>query len=120
MSNKKVLLTALAVVAAIALTVPFTGRTANIRSSVAPNPLALENSPLEKAPTVSTEQDVPQVVSLQVTPSGSGAAKLAEQYARELGLSIVGVEEITRTGRSSSSEPKVLSTSGKSYFAIGH
>lgn len=50
----------------------------------------------------------------------SSAAKLAEQYARETGLSIVGVEEITRTGRSSSSEPKVLSTSGKSYFPSGH
>jgi hypothetical protein len=50
----------------------------------------------------------------------SSAAKIAKQYAREVGLSIVGVEEITRTGRSSSSEPMVLSTSGKSYFPIGH
>lgn len=48
------------------------------------------------------------------------AAKLATDYARKLGLTIVGVEEITMTGRSSESEPKVLSTSGKSYFPAGH
>ena len=52
--------------------------------------------------------------------SSSSAAKLAEEHARGLGLSIVGVEEVTRTGRSSSSEPKVLATSGKSYFPTGH
>ena len=50
----------------------------------------------------------------------TGAAKLAEEYAQELGLNIVRVEEITRTGRSSTSQPKVLSTSGKSYFPSGH
>ncbi len=50
----------------------------------------------------------------------SSAARIAVQYAQELGLSIVGVEEITRTGRSSSLEPKVLSASGKSYFPSGH
>ena len=50
----------------------------------------------------------------------SSAAQLAEQYAREKGLSIVGVEEITRTGQSSSSEPRVLSNSDKSYFPSGH
>ena len=50
----------------------------------------------------------------------SSAAKLAEQPAREIGLSIVGVEEITVTDRSTSSESKVLSASGKSYFPSGH
>jgi hypothetical protein len=44
---------------------PFTGRTTNIRS----NPTTLEPSPVDKATIVSTE-DVPQVISLQVTPSG--------------------------------------------------
>jgi hypothetical protein len=48
------------------------------------------------------------------------AAKLAEEHARELGLSIIGVEEVTRTGKSSSSEAKVLAISGKSYFPTGH
>lgn len=52
--------------------------------------------------------------------NASSAAKLAEEHTRELGLNIIGIEEITRTGRSSSSEPKVLSISGKSYFPIGH
>jgi hypothetical protein len=65
MSNKRVFLAALAVVAAAALTLPFTGRTANIRS----NPTRQETIPVERATGVSTE-DVPQVVSLQVTPSG--------------------------------------------------
>jgi hypothetical protein len=45
---------ALTVVAATALTLPLTGRTANIRSSQERNPT----------------KDVPQVISLQVTPSG--------------------------------------------------
>jgi len=75
MSNKKVFLVALAVVAAIVLTVPFTGRTASIRSSIDRssidrNPTKLETSPVESGANVSTEDDVPQVVSLQVTPSG--------------------------------------------------
>ena len=30
----------------------------------------LESSPVEKAPPATTEEDVPQVISLQVTPSG--------------------------------------------------
>jgi len=67
MSNKKVFLAALTVVAATALTVPFTGRTASIRSSVERNATKVESSPVA---TVSTDDDVPQVISLQVTPSG--------------------------------------------------
>ena len=66
MSNKKALLVALAVFAATVLTLAFTSRAANIRSSVERNPTKLEASPVA---TVSQE-DVPQVVSLQVTPSG--------------------------------------------------
>jgi hypothetical protein len=69
MSNKKVFLIALAVVGAVAVTIPFTGRTANIESSAASNPTRLESSPVEKVTTPSPE-DLPQVVSLQVTPSG--------------------------------------------------
>lgn len=57
MPNKKILLAALAVVVATTVTVPFTGRTAYIQSSV------------DSVTTPSTG-DVPQVVSLQVTPSG--------------------------------------------------
>lgn len=67
MSNKKVLLTALTVVAATGLIIPFTGRTANVGAAIERNPTKLETSPVA---TVSTEEDVPQVVSLQVTPSG--------------------------------------------------
>ncbi len=52
MSNKKLILAALTVVAAIAIAVPLTGRTASTRSA-----------------TQETE-DVPQVITLQVTPSG--------------------------------------------------
>jgi hypothetical protein len=66
MSNKKVILVALAIVGATALTIPFTGRTANIGSSVDRSPAKLESSPVTSPST----EDVPQVVSLQVTPSG--------------------------------------------------
>jgi len=48
------------------------------------------------------------------------AEELARQRARELGLNVVGVEEITDTTKSFSSSPQVLSTSGKSYFPTGH
>ena len=61
MSNKKVILAALSVVAATALPVPFTGRTANSESAV--------TTTVERATTPQNE-DVPQVVSLQATPSG--------------------------------------------------
>ena len=60
MSNKKVFLAALTVVAFTALTVAFTSRAANIRSSM---------DPVERA-TAPQHEDVPQVISLQVTPSG--------------------------------------------------
>ena len=69
MSNQKVILAALIVVAATVLTVAFNSRAANLRSSLRPNPARLESSPVTRATTVSTE-DVPQVVSLQVTPAG--------------------------------------------------
>jgi hypothetical protein len=49
-------------------------------------------------------------------PDSTDAAQLALERARELGLSINGVEEITKTRRTSSSGPEVLSISGKSYF----
>jgi len=44
------------------------------------------------------------------------AVELAEERARELSLTIVGVEEVTETRQTSSLEAKVLSVSGKSYF----
>jgi len=66
MSNKKVFLLALAVVAATAVTVPFTGRTANRGSAVVANSTT---AAAERA-TTTQHEDVPQVVSLQVTPSG--------------------------------------------------
>ena len=44
------------------------------------------------------------------------AVELALERARELGLSIKGVEEITKRRRTSSSGPEVISISGKSYF----
>ena len=49
-------------------------------------------------------------------PDPTNAVKLARKRARELGLRIVGVEEITKTRRTSSSDVGVLSVSGKSYF----
>ncbi|HEU4510319.1 MAG TPA: hypothetical protein VFR78_18945 [Pyrinomonadaceae bacterium] len=51
-------------------------------------------------------------------PDPTNAAKVARKRARELGLTIVGVEEITKTRRTSSSGPGVLSISGKSYFPL--
>jgi hypothetical protein len=69
MSNKKVLLLILTVIAAFALTVPFTGRTANLGPSLKRNATTPESSRIEGATSPATE-DVPQVVSVQATPSG--------------------------------------------------
>jgi len=46
----------------------------------------------------------------------TGAVQLALERADALGLSIKAVEAITKTRRTSSSGPEVLSISGKSYF----
>ena len=48
------------------------------------------------------------------------AEELARERAQELSLKVVGVEEIAETTKSFSSGPRVLSTSGKSYFPTGH
>lgn len=58
MLTKIAIFAAVTVVAATAATIPFTGRTANIR----PGNITTTES--------SASEDVPQVVSLQVTPSG--------------------------------------------------
>ena len=49
-------------------------------------------------------------------PDSTHATELALERARQLGLSITGVEEITKKRRMSNSGPEVLSISGKSYF----
>jgi predicted nucleic acid-binding protein len=48
------------------------------------------------------------------------AEELARERAQELALKVVGVEEIAKTTKLFSSDPQVLSTSGKSYFPTGH
>lgn len=47
------------------------------------------------------------------------AQKLARERAQELGLKVVGVEEIIETSKFSDLGPQVLSTSGKSLFPTG-
>lgn len=64
MSNKKLLPIALVFTAVAAVSIPFIGRAENIYSSSRENPTKLQLSP-----AVSLE-DVPQVISLEVTPSG--------------------------------------------------
>jgi hypothetical protein len=46
----------------------------------------------------------------------AAAVGLAKERAQELGLTILGVEEVTETRQTSTREAKVLSVSGKSYF----
>jgi hypothetical protein len=59
-------------------------------------------------------------MNIEVAASDSRhATELALERARQLGLTITGVEEITRTRQTSSSGEGVLSSiSGKSYFPI--
>jgi len=83
MANKKILLTALTVVAATAVTVPFTGRTANIQSWESRNSARLKSNSVER-PTLPLTEDVPQVVSLQVTPSGFEPSETIAQQGKFL------------------------------------
>lgn len=56
-------------------------------------------------------------INIEVTASNpTTAVKLAEERAQDLGLTIVGVEEVTETRQTSELKLKVLSVSGKSYF----
>jgi hypothetical protein len=69
MSNKKILLTTLTIAAAFAVAVPLIARTENIRSSVREDSTRTTFS-LVPRPADTSLDDEPQVVSLQVTPSG--------------------------------------------------
>lgn len=64
MSNKKLLPIALVLTAIAAASVPFIGRAENIWSSSRENPTQLQSNP------ALSSEDVPQVISLEVTPSG--------------------------------------------------
>jgi len=69
MSNKKLLPLAFLFTAAAAVSIPFISRAENIWSSSRENSASLQSSPATQSSTSSAE-DVPQVVSLEVTPSG--------------------------------------------------
>ena len=69
MSHKILFVAALTFVAAIAVTIPFIGRAEDRQSSLPQNLDVAESKAKEEAP-ISSADDEPQVVSLQVTPSG--------------------------------------------------
>ena len=75
MSNKKLLPLALTFTAAAAVGIPFISRAENIWSSSHTSPTKLESSPVTKAATASLE-DLPQVISLAVTPSGFDSSEI--------------------------------------------
>ena len=80
MSNKKLFLAALTFTAVAAVTIPFIGRAENIRSSLRENSTKLESSP---AITISLE-DLPQVISVEVTPSGFESSEIIARRGRFL------------------------------------
>ena len=64
-----------------------------------------------------TDAGMGYFMNIEVTASNpTTAVKLAKERAQALGLTIVGVEEVTEKCQTSKSESKVLSVSGKSYF----
>lgn len=69
MSNNKILLTTLTIAAAFAVAVPLIARTENMRSSVRDDSTRTTFS-LVPRPADTSLDDEPQVLSLQVTPSG--------------------------------------------------
>jgi hypothetical protein len=73
MSNKKLLPLALTFTAAAAVSIPFISRAENIWPSSRTNPTKLESSPVKKAAAV---EDLPQVISLEVTPSGFDSSEI--------------------------------------------
>lgn len=69
MSSKTLFVTGLTLIAAIAVTIPFIGRAENSRSFLSENPATSESKAKEEA-GISSADDEPRVVSLQVTPFG--------------------------------------------------
>ena len=69
MSNRKLFLIALTCGAVVAVTIPFVGRAANVKSTLNPNSAVLESKSNKVTEIVSTE-DEPQVISVLVTPDG--------------------------------------------------
>ena len=69
MSNKTLFTAALAFVAAVIVTIPFIGRAEDSGSSLRQNLTTSEAKPKEATP-ISSADDEPRVVSLQVNPSG--------------------------------------------------
>lgn len=69
MSKTLLFVAALIFTAVIAATVPFIGQAENIASSFRRNSIPPESTPVDAAPIISNE-DEPQVVSLEVTPNG--------------------------------------------------
>ncbi|HKU77621.1 MAG TPA: hypothetical protein VJR02_27155 [Pyrinomonadaceae bacterium] len=83
MKNKKLFLAALTFIAAAALTIPFIGRAENTGSLLHDHATKLESSAAENATTDSSE-DLPQVISLEVTPSGFDSAEIIAPRGRFL------------------------------------
>ena len=83
MSNKKLFVAALTFTAVAAVTIPFIGRAENIRSSLRENSTKVESSPAVKAETISLE-DLPQVISLEVTPAGFESSEIIASRGRFL------------------------------------
>jgi hypothetical protein len=69
MSKKKLIFVMLTVVATIAVTIPFISHAENIGFSRRKNPPTLNLRPVEEA-RANQREDEPQVLSLQVNPSG--------------------------------------------------
>jgi len=75
MSNQKLLSIALLFTASAAVSIPFISRAENIWSSPREKPTRLQTSSAIQASTSSSE-DVPQVISLEVTPSGFDSSEI--------------------------------------------
>src|SRR5690242_8166384 len=73
MSNQKLFPIALVFTAVAAVSIPFIGRAENIWPSSRTNPTKLESSPVKEAAAV---EDLPQVISLEVTPSGFDSSEI--------------------------------------------
>lgn len=83
MSNKKLSFATITFFATAAVTIPLIVRAANIRSSLGENSTRAESALAEQATTISGE-DLPQVISLEVTPSGFESSEIIAPRGRFL------------------------------------
>lgn len=113
MSNRKLFSFVLTCGAAVAVTIPFVGRAANVKSSLNSNPVVLESKSNKVNEVVSPQAEL-QVLSFVVTPEGFEPGETIVRHGKSLILlqNRTGIRDLNfsltreNEGRVAESEPQ--------------